>query len=61
MSTPVNHLGGKCPFIPFFIGGGGADVRGGKCPSLYAERIQNIGHRNNAPVICSPGPLGAAE
>ena len=21
MSTPVNHLGGKCPCIPFFIGG----------------------------------------
>ena len=21
MSTPVNHLGGKCPRIPFFIGG----------------------------------------
>ena len=35
MSTPVNHLGGKCPCIPFFIGGGGGDVRGGKCPTLY--------------------------
>ena len=21
MSTPVNHFGGKCPCIPFFIGG----------------------------------------
>ena len=21
MSSPVNHLGGKCPCIPFFIGG----------------------------------------
>ena len=21
MSIPVNHLGGKCPCIPFFIGG----------------------------------------
>ena len=29
MSTPVN------PCIPFFIGGGGADVRGGKCPTLH--------------------------
>ena len=21
MSTPVNHFGGKCPCMPFFIGG----------------------------------------
>ena len=21
MSTSVNHMGGKCPCIPFFIGG----------------------------------------
>ena len=21
MSSPVNHLGGRCPHIPFFIGG----------------------------------------
>ena len=21
MSTPDNHLGGKCPCVPFFIGG----------------------------------------
>ena len=31
MSSPVNHLGGRCPHIPFFTGG--ADVRGGKCPA----------------------------
>ena len=30
MSSPVNHLGGRCPHIPFFTG---ADVRGGKCPA----------------------------
>ena len=35
MSSPVNHLGGRCPHVPFFTGGGGggADVRGGKCPA----------------------------
>ena len=26
MSTPVNHLGGRCPCIPFFIGGVGGQM-----------------------------------
>ena len=33
MSSYVNCLGGRCPHMPFFIGGG-AHVRGGKCPTL---------------------------
>ena len=37
MSSPVNHLGGRCPHMPFFTGGG-ADVRGGKCPAAAFTR-----------------------
>ena len=32
MSTPVNHLGGKCPCIPFFIGGQMSE--GGNVPRI---------------------------
>ena len=38
MSSPVNNSGGggggRCPHIPFFVEGGGANIRGGKCPTL---------------------------
>ena len=39
MSTPVNHLGGKCPCIPFFIGGQmseGGNVLHSKAESLMS-------------------------
>ena len=36
MSSYVNCLGGRCPHMPFFIGGhmsgGGGGGGGGKCP-----------------------------
>ena len=37
MSSYVNCLGGRCPHMPFFIGGhmsGGGGGGGGKCPTL---------------------------
>ena len=38
MSTPVNHFGGKCPCIPFFIGGQmseGGNVLHSKISAFY--------------------------
>ena len=37
MSTPVNHLGGKCPCIPFFIGGQMSE--GGNV--LHSKKVDN--------------------
>ena len=36
LSSPVNCLGGRCPHMPFFIGGqmsGGGGGGGGGCPA----------------------------
>ena len=33
MSSPVNHLGADVLIYHFSQGGGGEDVRGGKCPA----------------------------
>ena len=42
MSSPVNYKGGRCPHIPFFIGGGGANVRGGKCSTLIDQQLREM-------------------
>ena len=34
MSSYVNCLGGRCPHMPFFIGGHMSGGGGGKCPTL---------------------------
>ena len=42
MSTHAIPLGGKCPYMPIFIGGGGANVRGGGHMSLHQSTLDNI-------------------
>ena len=32
MSSPVNHLGGRCPYIPFFTGGQMSEVANVRLP-----------------------------
>ena len=39
MSSYVNFLGGRCPHMPFFIGG---HMSGGKCPTLLSEDPDEI-------------------
>ena len=34
MSSYVNFLGGRCPHMPFFIGGTCPGGGGGECPTL---------------------------
>ena len=35
MSSPVNHLGGRCPHIPFFTGGQMSERGNVRLPFLY--------------------------
>ena len=67
MSTPVNHFGGKCPCIPFFIGGGQISEGGNVLHSLRKyrpKRPTELGRndpgpnrpRQNDPGRNDPGP-----
>ena len=40
LSSPVNCLGGRCPHMPFFIGGGGG------CPALLTNSLDSDQARN---------------
>ena len=42
MSSPVNHLGGRCPHIPFFTGGQMSEGGNVRLPSFAAKRGEYI-------------------
>ena len=44
MSSPVNHLGGKCPHIPFFTGGQMSEGGNVRLPEHIALKIDTFQH-----------------
>ena len=46
MSSPADYTGGRCPHIPFFIGGGGQMSEGGNAlhSLFYLDNISKLSH-----------------